>query len=90
MAIQEKYLKPDSKGRILLGKRAKGISSYKIIEEKDGCIVLIPQVEIPAREAWLYQNREALEAVKKGLEDSASGKVRSRGSFAQYINDEIE
>ncbi len=90
MAVQEKYLRPDSKGRIQLGKRAKGISSYKIIEEKDGCIVLIPQVEIPAKEAWLYQNKEALESVKKGLEDSASGKVKSRGSFAQFADDVIE
>lgn len=90
MGIPEKSLKPDSKGRIQLGKRTKGISSYKIIEEKNGCIILMPQVEIPAKEAWLYQNREALEAVKKGLEDSASGKTMNRGSFAQYIDNEIE
>ena len=30
---------------------------------------------IPAPEAWLYQNREALESVRRGLKDAASGKV---------------
>jgi hypothetical protein len=47
---------------------------------------LKPQTEIPANEAWLYKNKEALNKVKKGLEDSALGKVESRGSFAQYID----
>ena len=90
MALQDQYLRPDAKGRIHLGNRAKGISSYKITEEKDGCLVLVPQIEMPAREAWLYENKEALESVKKGLEDASLGKIKSRGSFAQYVNDEIE
>jgi hypothetical protein len=30
---------------------------------------------IPGPEAWLYENREAMESVGKGLEDAAQGKV---------------
>jgi len=36
MATEEKYLKPDSKGRIQLGRRAKNIVRYKVIEENEG------------------------------------------------------
>jgi len=38
-------------------------------------------VEIPAREAWLYANKDALERVRRGL--SQKGKVK-RGSFAKF------
>ncbi|HSA06970.1 MAG TPA: hypothetical protein P5556_07300 [Candidatus Gastranaerophilales bacterium] len=88
MVMQEKYLKPDSKGRIQLGRLAKDVVRYHVIEESDGKIILFPEVAIPASEAWLYKNKKALEAVKKGLEDSASGKVKKRGSFAKYIDEE--
>jgi len=34
-----------------------------------------PVVEIPASELWLFENKEALEGVKKGLKDVAEGRV---------------
>lgn len=88
MSTQEKYLKPDAKGRIQLGKIAKDIIRYQVIEDADGCIILRPEVAIPASEAWLYKNKEALEAVKVGLQQSAAGKVKKRGSFAKYVDGE--
>lgn len=88
MATQEKYLKPDSKGRIQLGRRTKGIVRYEIIEEENGRIILLPEVAIPVSEAWLYKNKEALEAVKTGLEQSANGQIKKRGSFAKYVDEE--
>lgn len=88
MAMQEKYLKPDSKGRIQLGKLAKNIVRYQVIEENDGRLILLPEIAIPASEVWLYKNKEALEAVKQGLEQSASGKIKKRGSFAKYVSEE--
>jgi hypothetical protein len=45
-------------------------------------------VEIPAREAWLFENKDALVQVKRGLEQSAAGEARSLGSFAGFITDE--
>lgn len=30
---------------------------------------------IPAREAWLYKNLEAIKSVQRGLDDAAQGKV---------------
>ncbi len=88
MASQEKYLKPDSKGRIQLGKSAKNVVRYRMIEENDGKIVLLPEVAIPANELWLYKDKEALEAVTQGLKDASQGKLKKRGSFAEYIDGE--
>jgi hypothetical protein len=77
-------LRPDSKGRITLGKLAEGVSSYRARRQADGKIVLEPFVEIPADERWLYENRKALESVRRGLADSKAGRVVSKGSFARY------
>ena len=83
-ALNRKILRPDSKGRITLGKLAEHVSGFEVIEE-NGKIILLPQVEIPAHESWLYKNPEALASVLQGIEDSKTGKVTSRGSFAQYL-----
>lgn len=83
-----KKVRPDSKGRITLGKIAEGVSSYVISRDERNRIILDPCVEIPANEKWLFENPQALEKVKKGLKDSAAGKVKSRGSFSKYIDDD--
>ncbi len=72
----------DSRKRISLTKLLPGgkISSVRAYKE-DERIILEPMVEIPAREAWLYENRGSLEKVKKGL--SQKGTIK-RGSFAKY------
>jgi len=40
-----------------------------------GELLLMPLTEIPTSEMWLYQNKEAMQHVKKGLEDAAEGKI---------------
>ena len=77
-------IRPDSKGRVSLGKLAKGVSSFQVVKNADGIIILEPFVEIPAREKWLYDNDEALEAVKAGLKDASAGRLVNRASFAEY------
>lgn len=81
-------VRPDSKGRITLGALAKGISSFVISKEDDGRLTLEPYKEIPAREAWLFENSEAIGKVRKGLADVAAGSLRDRGDFSQYAEDE--
>lgn len=90
LAHQPKMLRPDTKGRITLGKLAEGVSRFRLIPGKQNRIILEPLVEIPASEKWLFDNKTALKQVKLGLKDSANGHISSRGSFSQYLNEEID
>ncbi|MGE4497184.1 MAG: hypothetical protein AB7E48_04835 [Deferribacterales bacterium] len=83
-----KTLKPDSKGRIALGSLLHGVSSVKVTVDERNRIILEPFVEIPAAEAWLYRNKEAFSKVKKGLDDSANGRLHDLGSFAGFSEDD--
>ena len=89
MAVQRKILRPDKKGRITLGKLAENVSGFEVTEE-NGKIVLEPQVEISAREAWLYKNPEALASLERGLEQAAKDETEDLGSFSQYLEEEEE
>ncbi len=84
-------IKPDSKKRVGLGKALKGVDedvTYHVFRNSLGQIVLDPEINIPASEIWLYRNKKALASVVRGLEQSAQGKTRSRGSFAKFLEDE--
>lgn len=71
-------LKLDNKKRITLGKIAdNNVTSYDVEVKENGVIILYPKVEIPAEELWLFQNKSALNSVKKGLEDAATGNMGS-------------
>jgi hypothetical protein len=85
-----KTVRPDAKGRITLGRIAEGVSSYIITQDKNNRIILEPQVEIPAREKWIYEDKATLQKLKKGLKDAAEGKVKSLGSFAKYLEEDDE
>lgn len=78
MQAARQRLPMDSRNRVTLTPllaEGEDISSFEA--HRDGAkIVLIPMTEIPANEAWLYRNKEALESVKRGLK---KGKVRGRG-----------
>ncbi|MBI4925283.1 MAG: hypothetical protein HY843_05095 [Bdellovibrio sp.] len=83
-------VRSDAKGRITLGKLADGISSFMVFPQPGGSFLLEPMVEIPAREKWLFENKGAIESVKRGLTQSAKGKVRSRRLFAKFVNEKDE
>lgn len=88
--LANKVVRPDSKGRITLGRLAKGVSGYKVTETEDHKIILEPQVEIPAREKWLYDNKTAHRKVAQGLQDAAEGRLVKKGSFSKYTDDDAE
>ena len=87
---REQTYRPDSKGRITLGKLAEGISSFRLIEQNGDKLVFEAMKEVPAREAWLYKNPEALKAVLEGLADVKAGRVYDLGDFTQYADDDGE
>jgi len=63
----------DGRGRITLGPR---YANRLVIvrEHEDGALEIIPAEAVPAREAWLYKNARALEAVRGGLEEARAGR----------------
>ena len=69
-------VKPDAKKRVVLPKSLvrEGIT-YAIYKNSIGQIVLDPQVTIPASEAWLFNNPDAMASVRRGLSDAAQGRV---------------
>lgn len=71
-----KRLVPDERGRVTIGKVAGSVSSYQATYQEDGTIVLKPMAEIPAKEVWLWNNEGALASVRRGLEQSAAGRVK--------------
>ena len=87
MTEPHKTLRPDNKGRITLGSLAAGASSFKAYTDPKGRIILEPQVEVPAAEAWLWQNPVAMKSVRQGLKDAAEGKLVDRGSFAVHAKE---
>lgn len=82
-----KIIQPDAKGRISIGKPAAGVMGYQRIDEKDGKIVLIPMTAIPTSEAWLYQDKAALESVTRGIQQSKAGETGKWGSFAAHAKE---
>lgn len=84
----DKILRPDSKGRITLGRLMKGVSGYRVhFDESTKEITLTPLTEIPLSEQWLFKNKDALDRVKRGLWESSQGKISSKGSFSSYLED---
>ena len=67
----------DSRKRVPLG-RLLPDDSVSLFDASvvDGKIVLEPMRAVPAKEAWLYKNPEALASVQQGLKEAGEGKVR--------------
>jgi hypothetical protein len=62
----------DQKGRLMLGTAFAG--RMVIVDDSDPTrIVISPAVAIPECEAWLYENKEALGRVRKGLAQAREG-----------------
>jgi len=69
-------VKPDSKRRVVLPSfLVREDIIYHVYSNSVGQIVLDPQVTIPASEAWLFNNPDALASVRRGRSDAAQGKV---------------
>ncbi len=67
----------DSKGRITLGESF--ANRTMLVEHHDDEIVLRLARVIPEREAWLYDNKEALASLRRGLQQAEAGKFAPKG-----------
>lgn len=88
---QQGKVRADAKGRVSLARFLDNNLPLEldVTVEEDGKIILTPLATIPARELWLYKNPKALKSLRDGIEQTGKGKVKSRGSFAKYVEDEI-
>jgi hypothetical protein len=86
---QQGRVRADAKGRVSLAKFLENSFplDLDITVESDGKITLTPLATIPARELWLYKNPKALESLREGIEQVGNGNVKSRGSFAKYVEE---
>lgn len=80
----------DGKKRIALGKLKTANRRYRVYVNGAGQIVLDPQVSVSASEAWLFQDKAALASVRRGLQQSADGRVKEGPSMAGHAGDELE
>jgi hypothetical protein len=66
----------DDKGRLALGSRF--ANRQVIIEETNESQIIITLAKVvPEREAWLYNNPDALKSVLVGLNEARAGKFSS-------------
>ena len=65
----------DDRNRLTLGEFMKGSKRVRLSRNERGELFLQPVVEVPASEVWLFQNKQAIESVKKGLKDAAEGRI---------------
>ena len=67
--------KVDDRKRLTIGAALGDLNMVRILKNSRGEILLQPLADIPASEVWLYTNREASEAVQKGIKEAGKGKV---------------
>lgn len=65
----------DDRNRLTLGEFMKGSKRVRLYMNEGGELFLQPVVEVPTSEVWLFQNKQAIESVKKGLKDAAGGRI---------------
>jgi hypothetical protein len=79
---------PDSRKRVVLPKTVvrEGVTYY-VYHNSMGQIILDPQATIPASELWVFENKDVLSSIDRGMRESLTGKTITRGSFAKHVND---
>jgi hypothetical protein len=65
----------DDRKRVTLGDLLKDFKRVKLYRNPLGELLLRPVVEVPASEAWLFENKKALESVLEGIRDAAEGRI---------------
>ncbi|NCC62674.1 MAG: hypothetical protein EOM12_17445 [Verrucomicrobiae bacterium] len=68
-------LSVDSRNRITLGKHLKDFKRLKVFKDDRGDILLVPIIELPAAETWLFENKQAFSSVQRGLADAKADKI---------------
>jgi len=75
-------LRLDSRGRITIPKEmlSTHVSGFRI-KQKGSHLILEAVTEIPLQERWVFEDKEAISSLKRGLKDA------ERGRFSKLPND---
>lgn len=86
-----KETEPDSKHRVSLGTAIQTPAGvrYRVMYNDAGQILLDPVKTVPAHEAWIWENRERIASIKRGVAQAEAGKLVSI-DLAAYADDEDE
>ncbi len=74
---QARHKNTDSKGRVTLGGHFANRAVIVEHRSDDEVVVRLARL-IPEREAWLYENPQALALVRRGLDQARKGKVAKK------------
>ncbi|MCK4421175.1 hypothetical protein KAW48_05195 [candidate division WOR-3 bacterium] len=82
--------KVDKRGRITISKSLEKLPDE--VEEfeiyvKNGEIILKPLIRIPAREAWLFKDKSALNSLLKGLADMKRGELTEIDKLDKFLKE---
>lgn len=80
----------DSKGRVVLGRAF--ANKTVLIEERENEVIIRLARVIPESEAWLYENTDARDALRRGLDQARAGDFVQGPdlSAAKELADQIE
>jgi hypothetical protein len=80
-----KPVTPDSRKRVVLpGAVVREGVIYYVYHNSLGQIILDPQATIPASELWVFETKDVLASIDRGMRESLKGKTTNRGSFAKH------
>ena len=85
--LVSEFAQPDAKKRLSLGEALAGGTAFNIYRNALGQLFLDPVKTIPASEAWLFENPEALASVKRGLQQAGKGETHDLGDFTRYAKE---
>ena len=84
----------DSKNRITIGEKITKLISaqteadkFQIFFSEEGDILLRPMVSIPIKEAWIYQNPQALKSIRQGLDEVKREKTEKAENLEEFLED---
>jgi len=93
----------DARKRISLAKAVASLNGKlgkKANARHEGCLftidmneagqILLTPLTLSPHEAWLHKNPKALASLRRGIEQARRGELHDLGSFAKYVDDEID
>lgn len=77
-------METDKAGRVTLGK-AQANKNFIVTYKENGTIELVPALNIPLNQLWLFQNPESLATLDRGMAQSEAGETVEYDFTADFL-----